>query len=601
MFKITKPDNESILSKESSEVTISSNEGQKNNNENILAELSNSVYSNQLPEINESSIFPSDMPSTPADQNENLNLNNESIVVDEFEYHYKHELDTNNVNEQEDLTSTRHRSSSLQDTNLANDSILSLKSNTSTESASVSKSPVSQISDILSNKDDTNVNKVEETLARSESSSSSSSSSSTDSNDWLDVQKAINEYQKLNLDEDYNDNEILSVHDDVNTDKEVFVPVDLALSSSDKPIEVVKSGGKGDGGDDSSSSSDEDENETNRNNNRKDEDGSNKDNKPSNFRANYMVDSMDDVIIDCKVDYRIRNEDSDSSITDTMSSSMVSERRNSEYDNLNSAGTAQATVIELGKKEDTNPLVSSSSASLVDVDGAALSTSINSVASLDNNNPNNNANNETLPSFTSITSNEFLNKSCDDEEEETVEYSFVEDFTDLSKELDDNWIQDDDVWFGSSVSQKPLANTTTTTTIPVSMHPPRLLHRIEEEESSLSVETEFVEVASSSETLKLDQANNNELIIDAPEKYAHLLDNVEEFKMTLEYEFKQDAKQALVIIEIFSLISIRIKFKIFVLIRIFNSTITITIISIFCPISLLIISLCSFLKSCKNC
>ena len=593
MFKITKPDNESFLSKESSEVTISSNEGvqKNNNNENILAELSNSVYSNQLPEINESSIFQTDPPSTPADQNENLNLNNESIVVDEFEYHYKHELDTNNlneINEQEDLSSTRHRSSSLQDTNLANESILSLKSNTSTESASVSKSPVSQISDILSNKDDTNVqtdqnpvNKVEEALTRSES-SESSSSSSTDSNDWLDVQKAINEYQKLNLDEDYNDNEILSVHDDVNTDKEVFVPVDLALSSSDKPIEVekqVKSGGKGDGGDDSSSSSD-DENETNQNNNRKDEDGSNKDNKPSNSRANYMVDSMDDVIIDCKVDYRIRNEDSDSSITDTMSSSMVSERRNSEYDNLNSAtGTAQATVIELGKKEETNPLVSSSSASLVDVDGAALSTSINSVASLDNNNnPNNNPNNETLPSFTSITSNEFLNKSYD-EEEETVEYSFVEDFTDLSKELDENWIQDDDVWFGSSASQKPLANTTTTN-IPVSMHPPRLLHRIEEEESSLSVEAEHVEVASSSETLKVDQGNNNELIIDAPEKYAHLLDNVEEFKMTLEYEFKQDAKQDLVIIKIFSLISIRIEFKIFVLIGIFNFT----IILIFCPI-----------------
>lgn len=96
---------------------------------------------------------------------------------------------------------------------------------------------------------------------------------------------------------------------------------------------------------------------------------------------------------------------------------------------------------------------------------------------------------------------EYLNKSYEDEEddENNVEYNFVDDFTDLSKELDDNWIQEDELWFNNLTPAMKLAAANASSGSgmnpfllagphhqPSSIHPPRILHRIDEESSEES-------------------------------------------------------------------------------------------------------------------
>lgn len=112
---------------------------------------------------------------------------------------------------------------------------------------------------------------------------------------------------------------------------------------------------------------------------------------------------------------------------------------------------------------------------------------------------------------------EYLNKSYEDDNDEDddddrVEYNFVDDFTDLSKELDDNWIQEDELWFNNltPAMKQAAANASSGSGLnpfllvaasshhnPTSIHPPRILHRIDEESSVSSSSSSSSEAESS--------------------------------------------------------------------------------------------------------
>lgn len=73
----------------------------------------------------------------------------------------------------------------------------------------------------------------------------------------------------------------------------------------------------------------------------------------------------------------------------------------------------------------------------------------------------------------------------DDDDDDNIEYNFVDDFTDLSKELDDNWIQEDELWYNNltpAMKQAAAGNPFLPPSVAAqSIHPPRILHRIDEE------------------------------------------------------------------------------------------------------------------------
>ena len=358
--------------------------------------------------------------------NSNENLNSDILVIDKFEYHLNDHLNessgVNLIDEDRHLASSennssssdvlRHRSSSLQDNSnelnennediAQNESVSSLKSS-STESASVVSSSVSSrssLSPLLPDQVmDKQMTKDEEKIEKDTLSESSNDSS--DSSDWLDVQKAINDYQKLNVDDEDVEEEagVAEKVELFNIDQ--FTPMVFTFNASDvndqmssesKNVENSCGNGNDLHRDETRENSDDEDADQSKQRNSKDEE--NDDKKSPKAALNSTVDSIDEILIECKVDYRVRNEDeSDTSMSDSVSS-LGSERKNSEYDNINNNAVHGDDL----NKVDSNECLNNEDEVL-------------SVTSLENTNNNKNNNNETLPSLTSITSEDiFINR-----------------------------------------------------------------------------------------------------------------------------------------------------------------------------------------------
>lgn len=495
------------------------------NDESLLSKNSQSSYvgsSSGGKAISSSSSTDSDAPLPSDKPVEDVKVDNESVIVDEFEYQYKEDDEDEpeqlvSMPDTEDDTNKQTPADPLvvisppppQDSELNVD----IGANSSTESVSTSATPCSSTSHSSENRlNQTNENVVvvaaplpsseplipttsadldEDKINPVEVESPSSRSSSNDG--WFDVQKAIEEYRISNLEPENDDDQPV---------------VDEQPTELDQPTE----------------------NELKL------------DQLPGNLLNNEIITvgdvlsaDVDDVFIDCKINYRLKedtddaDESSSSSSGTDSASSLSSERKHSDYDNLSSQiiltnankhVTSSTTAIlstshneslaSLSETQLNNVADASTSNVIGDASNplnGALSSSMNSINSNDsssssssnkdnNNTSNNNQNNETLASFTSMNnSNDCLNKSYD--EEETIEYNFVEDFTDLSKELDENWIQEDELWFSNNLlppSSSANKSALSASNPFVSIHPPRILHRIEEEpslcsESDANVET----------------------------------------------------------------------------------------------------------------
>ncbi len=542
--------------------------------------------------------------------NSNENLNSEILVIDKFEYHLEDQLDSNmnNLIDQDNISSetsseiVRHRSSSLQDNSneILNDSFASLKLSGSTESPStlssfvptgILSSPLdynrvnindlnedeeskaeclekvimsdkNEASDVdkhtiidqdkaSSDKSESNDNVEEKFYEKTEnlkenqsqlSPEKSALNDSSDSSDWLDVQKAINNYQKEIIeDEETNLNSRKVENEEV---EQQILPVVFAsnpVKTNDDNKMSISSPCNNENNSDSSGESDNDEEKDQSNEHHRQSDNNKGD---ENKKLNTTVEeSVEEILIECKVDYRYRNEDdTDTSMSESVSTdSDCSERKNSEYDNINSNHGGSSEDVNKSNNND-NP-----------------NDDINSVTSVESGNNQNN-NNETLPSFTSITSNDICNNKSFDEDE------FTDDFTDISKELDDNWIQDDDVWFGNSSH-----NSNITPKATVSMHP-RMLHPIEEENSlindslgesnnpnksdnALSLEDEKnmqstnledISVKETIENEKIEEYLKPEVSIDISSdanSFETPLEDKDEFKVTLDYELKMNDEE----------------------------------------------------------
>jgi hypothetical protein len=547
--------------------------------------------------------------------NSNENLNSEILVIDKFEYHLEDQLDSNmnNLIDQDNLSSetsseiVRHRSSSLQDNSneILNDSYASLKFSGSTESPSTLSSFVP--SGILSspldynrvnindlNEDeksnteclekvvvsDTNeaseedkltiidqdkassdksefddkveenfyekIEKLSENLKENQSQLSPEKSSlndSSDSSDWLDVQKAINNYQKEIIEDEETNANSRNVEENKEVEQQLS-PVVFAsnpVKTNDDNKMLISSSCNNENNSNSSGESDNDEDKDDLNDQHRQSDNNKGD---ENKKLNTTVESVEEILIECKVDYRYRNEDdTDTSMSESVSTdSDCSERKNSEYDNINNN-------IHGGSSEDVNKSNNNDN----------LNDDINSVTSVESGNNQNN-NNETLPSFTSITSNDICNNKSFDEDE------FTDDFTDISKELDDNWIQDDDVWFGNSSHTSNITPKAT-----VSMHP-RMLHPIEEENSLIneslgesnnpnksdnilsleddknmqSTNPEDISVKETIENEKIEEYLKPEVSINISSdanSFESPLEDKDEFKVTLDYEIKMNDEE----------------------------------------------------------
>ena len=665
------------------------------NQSGIVIKPASSFSISISPIFNTSELVTASLIQTKAD--EEVEINNESVVIDEFELHYKENLgaqdeedqliennhqkqenennnDSLNDSLEEDINTgnLRHRSSSLLDSINQNEQIIILNDNNiSTESAStVSKSPPSEkasnqeshedeqvsVLKIINEPSDENViidiievvvNKVEEKNNSDESeekiskhdsierddenviveniiefndndndsetekeietnitenkekeeaitkveniknkeeedeekshdltrSNSSSTTTTTSTNDWLDVQKAINEYQKLNFDDDFTSTDDNIVSNDNKTDlvnklisnsesgkesKSNIEPQSEVLSlefdsiifelqtvsingddnnNKENKTNFSKTGGTASGGSgnqDPNDSSDNSDNNDNDKNMKKDSNNNEKNNNENN-KLNIDIgedksknDSLNDIIIDCKVNYFVKNEndeDINSSIEDSHNSSDLSEKKDkSDYDNIDAINT------DINKQN-------KSSISLADIDSNDLN--------------NLNQNNETLPSLKS-TDFKALDDLDDEDEEEQVEYNFVEDFTDLSKELDDHWIQEDELWLNDTnnnnskaIPHKLLITTSMSNfNIISSIHQPRVLERIDEEASSIY--SERAESVASSSTTKIheDDVDDDEETVEITKTTndipidQKLLENIEQFKIVLEYKYK---------------------------------------------------------------
>ncbi|CAF0713814.1 unnamed protein product, partial [Brachionus calyciflorus] len=225
-------------------------------------------------------------------------------------------------------------------------------------------------------------------------------------------------------------------------------------------------------------------------------------------KENIIIDSSDDLIIECKINYKMKNSDSsDSSFSDSDSDS--ESKKLSDYDNLGQKSTlkrvsSSSSFIEFEQQETENTGV--------------LSTSLNSIES----NSNQNLVNETLASLTSMTDQ---NRSIDEEEE--PEYN-MEDFHDL----DENWMHEDDPW-----------DSTTTDTIQKNtiIHMPRLLDPIEEEDDSDLRKKSDDEVDTNQQ---VDKDHDHEQInLKQTEDLRNMFENVEQFKISFEYKYKGDCEK----------------------------------------------------------
>jgi len=515
--------------------TSSSSSNENNENKNIINE--EAVKSSVLTAINDEDYFNMD----------DLVGNSSSYIIDTFENHFKEILDyddlnntnsvsvnlveavTTNMNEEkaavisQEIVGQRQRCSSLHDKEQPVESIntnemesvndMYIISNSSTISSTSSVTTESVLLPTIYTNN--NNNNIATTITSSPSPLSTSPSSN------LDKSKQSNQ-MKLDGKEDLDlDNKFFVSSSSLSTsDEELTSELDLNLINREIIDEIVTKIeytqlsmlNTKDSTNIEINNHKTDNNQTqniiDNDSEMEDEIIKGKENNPSPDEVqNHSVDPLDDLEIECKVDYFMKADTDDGSFTSSTSSSSTSlvdnssrNERESDYDNMTSDEnmfTAKYESDELvvdakytvsmclaadstEKEEKTQNVTSSQEMPSVDPTNE-IKLASSSFSSLDR----------------FVAFNDLMSKSNSDEEDDDfVHFNFVDDFTDLNRELDENWIQEDELIFGGLTSTLTSNNSNDHGKLSSIMNQmnqmfkPRLLHRIDEE-SSVSSEIEF--------------------------------------------------------------------------------------------------------------
>jgi len=112
------------------------------------------------------------------------------------------------------------------------------------------------------------------------------------------------------------------------------------------------------------------------------------------------------------------------------------------------------------------------------------------------------AEDSTAPTLADVDSSSICQEEEAEMNDDLLDFNFMDDDELLNEALDDNWIQEDDLIFGG-VSGKRVANFNGNFG-GVSIHPPRILHRIEEENSQKSTSSESESAGEASRQKQLE-------------------------------------------------------------------------------------------------
>lgn len=184
--------------------------------------------------------------------------------------------------------------------------------------------------------------------------------------------------------------------------------------------------------------------------------------QPDNSAANISTDgSVDDLIIECKVDYYLKDSEDSSSMSDSSSSS----------DSENEAAKSKPVVLKAVE-------AASSAAANVIVVPAAEDKILSSTSA------------DTAIAEQLTTDNVQSDEDCENNENgELLDFEFMDE-DEMNQELDDNWISEDDILYGQIMNMKKQAAEQQQQQQQRNSggfyHQPRILHRIEEEKSEKS-------------------------------------------------------------------------------------------------------------------
>jgi trimeric autotransporter adhesin len=262
-----------------------------------------------------------------------------------------------------------------------------------------------------------------------------------------------------------------------------------------------------------------------------------KNNKSSENSFENSSGSTDDLEIECKVAYFIKTngEDFHSSSSSSSSSSSTTtnselgsppNERESDYDNINEDSSLNVNYQTKGLVVDTKYAILNDDKNDDDSSNNEIIIEQQTKQTISSDSSN------SLDRFVAF--NDLMSKSNSDEEQEEEDcngcmvgnenefsnFNFNDDFTDLNKQLDENWIQEDELIFGGIGF-----GATTTTAVPnmkltsilkqmsSMFNKPRMLHPIQEEECSLSSVNNNLTLANEIQILSDDESESQTLNI----------------------------------------------------------------------------------------
>lgn len=217
------------------------------------------------------------------------------------------------------------------------------------------------------------------------------------------------------------------------------------------------------------------------------------------MKANKGTEAFaNDLIVECKVDYYLKDSDESSSLSETSDSDCDSKvGKNSDYDNIITEGTANNNnndSLFVVSTEESDTFVSR------------------------------NGKRDSAPTIAEVDDHD------EEEDDDILDFNFMDD--ELNDALDDNWIQEDEIIFGNMLNNAINAQKAN---FPSQIFQPRVLHRIEEEKSEKS-SSESEHLSDKANTITSNQKEDSNKLVG----FVETIDESSKLKIKFKYEKKEE-------------------------------------------------------------
>ncbi len=148
--------------------------------------------------------------------------------------------------------------------------------------------------------------------------------------------------------------------------------------------------------------------------------------------------------------------------------------------------------------------------------------------------------NNTEPTLADAENSSLDQKEENDLNDDLLDFNFMDDDDIMNEALDDNWIQEDDLMFGSISGGKQRLSGSSSGFGGVSIHPPRILHRIEEENSQKSTSSES-ESASEARQKQIEVVEKTQEQVQDKNKMTGKISEVGQFsQLHVKFKYERD-------------------------------------------------------------